>query len=84
MLILKVQVTVSDEMVTKIDSYAKEMGISRSALCSVFIGQGVLGFDKAYKMVNDAIDTVSADMILKMENDPKVKEEVLKAYENFK
>lgn len=84
MLILKVQVTVSDEMVTKIDSYAKEMGISRSALCSVFIGQGVLGFDKAYKMVNDAIDTVSVDMILKMENDPKVKEEVLKAYENFK
>ena len=84
MLILKVQVTVSDEMVTKIDSYAKEMGISRSALCSVFIGQGVLGFDKAYKMVNDAIDTVSADMILKMENDPKVKEEVLRAYENFK
>lgn len=81
---MKVQVTVSDEMVTKIDSYAKEMGISRSALCSVFIGQGVLGFDKAYKMVNDAIDTVSADMILKMENDPKVKEEVLKAYENFK
>ena len=63
---------------------AKEMGISRSALCSVFIGQGVLGFDKAYKMVNDAIDTVSADMILKMENDPKVKEEVLRAYENFK
>lgn len=81
---MKVQVTVSDEMVTKIDSYAKEMGISRSALCSVFIGQGVLGFDKAYKMVNDAIDTVSADMILKMENDPKVKEEVLRAYENFK
>jgi hypothetical protein len=81
---LKVQVTVSDEMVTKIDAYAKEMGISRSALCSVFIGQGVLGFDKAYKLVNDAIDTVTSDLIEKMENDPKVKEEVFKYYDEIK
>lgn len=81
---MKVQVTVSDEMVTKIDTYAKEMGISRSALCSVFIGQGVLGFDKAYKLVNDTIDIVTNDLIEKMENDPKVKEEVLKYYDEIK
>lgn len=43
------------------------MGISRSALCSVFIGQGVLGFDKAYKLVNDTIDIVTNDLIEKVE-----------------
>ncbi len=81
---MKVQVTVSDEMVAKIDTYAKEMGISRPALCSVFIGQGVLGFDKAYKLVNDTIDIVTNDLIEKMENDPKVKVEVLKYYDEIK
>lgn len=43
---MRVQVSLSQEMVEKVDDYAKKIGVSRSALCSLLIGQGVLGFDK--------------------------------------
>lgn len=50
---MKLQVTVSDEMVKRIDEYAKKMGVSRSALCSVFIGQGIMNYDKASELVTN-------------------------------
>ncbi len=53
---MKVQVTVSDEMVNKIDKYASLMGISRSALCATFIGQGIMGYDKTYEMLDDFVE----------------------------
>lgn len=53
---MKVQVTVSDEMVNKIDKYANLMGISRSALCATFIGQGIMGYDKTYEMLDGLVE----------------------------
>lgn len=50
---MKVQISVSDDLVKKIDVYASMMGVSRSALCAVFIGQGVMGFNKAYELVDN-------------------------------
>lgn len=47
---MKVQVNVSDEMVEGIDKYAKAMGVSRSALCSMWIGQGKMAFDKSFEI----------------------------------
>ena len=49
---MKVQVNVSDEMVGKIDKYAKAIGVSRSSFCSVLIGQGVMGYDKSMSVLN--------------------------------
>lgn len=43
---MKVQVNLSDELVSKIDSFAKAMGVSRSALCGVWIGQTVMSMEK--------------------------------------
>ena len=43
---MKVQVNLSDELVSKIDSFAKAMGVSRSALCGVWIGQTVMSMGK--------------------------------------
>lgn len=42
---MRVQVNVSDDLVKKIDEYAKIMGVSRSALCSVWIGQIVMCYE---------------------------------------
>lgn len=42
---MKVQVTLSDELVEKIDEYAKKMGVSRSALCGVWIGQAIISLE---------------------------------------
>lgn len=50
---MKVQVNVSDDLVKQIDEYAETMGISRSALCATFIGQGVLGYNKSFKIIDD-------------------------------
>lgn len=36
---MRVQVNISDEMVETIDMYAHKFGVSRSALCSVAVGQ---------------------------------------------
>ena len=44
---MRVQVNLSDEMVENVDKYAKSMGVSRSALCSMLIGQGIMGYDKS-------------------------------------
>lgn len=50
---MKVQVNVSDELVKQIDDYAALMGISRSSLCAIFIGQGILAYNKSFKMIDD-------------------------------
>ena len=47
---MRVQVNLSDELVGAIDVYAKKMGVSRSAFCSVMIGQGVMVNKKTMKM----------------------------------
>lgn len=49
---MKVQVMMNDEMVSRVDYYAKKMGISRSALCSVLIGQGIMGYDKTFEIAD--------------------------------
>lgn len=42
---LRVQVNLGDEMLRQVDCYAEKMGVSRSALCSVLIGEGILDFN---------------------------------------
>ena len=48
---MKLQINVSDVMVKEIDKYAEMMGISRSALCATFIGQGIMGYNKSFEML---------------------------------
>lgn len=58
---MKLQVLVSDELCKKIDTYANEIGISRSAFCAMLLGQGVRGFDKASEIIEDLKDTILED-----------------------
>lgn len=44
---MRVQVNLSDEMVRMVDDYAKLLGVTRSSLCSMLIGDGVLEFQEA-------------------------------------
>lgn len=50
---MRVQVNVNDNLVKKIDEYASAMGVSRSALCSVWIATAIMGMEKG-------LDTISA------------------------
>lgn len=42
---VRVQVNLGDDMLRQVDCYAETMGVSRSALCSVLIGEGILDFN---------------------------------------
>ena len=57
---MRIQVIMSDDMVKKVDAYAVQIGVSRSSLCATLIGQGIMGFDKAYQIVNDNLDRITA------------------------
>lgn len=50
---MKLQITVADELVEQIDNYAKMMGVSRSALCAIWIGQGVMTYNKSYQIFDN-------------------------------
>ena len=50
---MKLQVTANDQMVAKLDKYAEMMSVSRSALCGMLIGQGLMGLDKSYGILSD-------------------------------
>ena len=66
---MRVQVNLSDEMVEKVDGYAKKMGVSRSALCSMLVGQGIMSYDKSMDVITllgDKLgDSLLADKTLK-------------------
>lgn len=59
---MRVQVNVSDEMVKKVDLYAEQLGVSRSALCSMFIGQGVMSYDKAMDAMSGMKNIIKATL----------------------
>lgn len=55
---MRVNVNLSDEMVKKVDGFAKAYGVPRSALLSIWIGQTVDGLTKVedvYKKAGEAL-----------------------------
>lgn len=60
---MRVQVNLSDEMVDKVDSYARKMGVSRSSLCSMFVGQGIMGYDKSMDLLTLIGDKVGDSLL---------------------
>lgn len=74
---MRIQVNLSDEMVSKVDSYATKMGVSRSALCSMLVGQGIMGYDKSMDLISvlgDKLgDSLLAEKALEVVNAEKNK-----------
>lgn len=50
---MRVQVNLSDEMVKRIDEYSSSIGLSRSALCAVAVGQYMDNIKKVDSVVKD-------------------------------
>ena len=50
---MRLHVNVNEDMLKKIDKYCGMMAVSRSALCGMLIGQGLMGFDKSFSVVED-------------------------------
>lgn len=60
---MRVQVNLSDEMVGKVDAYARKMGVSRSALCSMLVGQGIMSYDKSMDLLTLIGDKVGDSLL---------------------
>lgn len=60
---MRVQVNLSEEMVEAIDVYAKKMGVSRSAFCSVMIGQGVMGYNQSMQLLAEIGEKVGDSLL---------------------
>lgn len=50
---MRLQVNANDQMVAKLDKHAEMMAVSRSALCGMLIGQGLMGLDRSCGILND-------------------------------
>jgi hypothetical protein len=70
---MKLQVNVNDDLVKQIDEYAALMGVSRSALCAMFIGQGILTYNKSFKLIDDIGQKIGDNLLAE-----KVAKEVAK------
>lgn len=57
---MKLQVTVADSFCDKLDLYAQDLGISRSAFCAMLISQGLMAYDKSYSILQDAGELIKA------------------------
>lgn len=68
---MRVQVNLSDDMVKRLDMYAELMGVSRSALCALAIGQTVLGYDKAYAKIDNVGDSLLDELKAERNADEK-------------
>ena len=72
---MRLQINISDEMCAEVDKYAKLMGVSRSALCNMFIAQGVMAYNKSFDMWEtlgtQALDVVMKDLVQKKRNNGK-------------
>jgi len=55
---MRIQINLSDEMVGKVDAYATIMGMSRSSLCAYFIGQSIMGLDRANNTITQFGESV--------------------------
>ena len=54
----RLQVTMSEEMRDKLERYSNMTGVSMSALCNVFIGQGLMGYDKAFQLLESEVEAL--------------------------
>lgn len=60
---MRIQVNLGDDMLKKVDEYAKMMGVTRSSLCALFIGQGCMAYDKSLEalgiVTDKALETIA-------------------------
>ena len=56
---MRLQISVSETMGEKIEKYSEEFGVSKSAFCSMLLGQSIMGLDGA----KEALTSVGLSMV---------------------
>ena len=58
---MRMLVNLSDEMASKVEMYAKKIGVTKSALCAIFVGQAIMGMDGVLDAVEKAVKAKTDD-----------------------
>lgn len=66
---MRVQVNLSDEMVTRVDNLAKAYGMSRSGLCAYLIGSQVNANETALDLIEDAKGGIKEKLIQEIQKE---------------
>lgn len=53
---MRIQVNLSEEIISRLDKQAKDIGITRSSYCAVILGQAVVGYDMAVNSLDKSIN----------------------------
>lgn len=59
----RINVSLSDEMIERLDKYADSMGTPRASLCTMLIGQGVMNYENANKIAKTVLDEYAKKII---------------------
>lgn len=59
----RVNISLSDEMIRKLDYYADLMGTPRATLCTILIGQGVMNYENANKIASEVLDKYAPSLL---------------------
>lgn len=59
----RVQVLMEEELVEKVDFYAKKMCMSRSALCKYLVAQGVFAYDNSIGVLQNMAEEIIKDKV---------------------
>ena len=55
---MRIQVNLGNPLLQKVDKLAEMCGVSRSALCSMLISQGVLAYDKSFEVMDSFKESI--------------------------
>ena len=66
---MRVQINISEEMLRKVDEYARKIGVSRSSLCSVLVCQGIMGYERSSELLKLIGDKVGDYLIEDKKNE---------------
>lgn len=59
---MKVQVNLNDDFVKELDEFAAKMGVSRSSLCAVWLGQQMEAVRISQNIINQLSGSVAAEL----------------------
>lgn len=69
-----IQVCISDNVFDLVERYCKYMGLSRSAFCSMAIGEKVMAYENGYKVLSDTFGATLGDIVKHTNSEPNAKE----------
>lgn len=58
----RINISLSEDMLKRLDYYASLFGIPRASMCSMLIGQGIVAWDKSISITDSMVQQINASL----------------------